>query len=47
MKAKSINGKTPGEIKDALEKSMSDGFVPTVAIVFISIKQDRKATVKY
>ena len=43
MKAKSINGKTPGEIKDALEKSMSDGFVPTVAIVFISIKQDRKA----
>ena len=43
MKAKSIKGKTTGEIKDALEKSMIDGFGPTVAIVFISIKQDRKA----
>ncbi|HET9433448.1 MAG TPA: FIST N-terminal domain-containing protein [Chitinophagaceae bacterium] len=43
MKAKSINGKTAGEIKDALEKSMTDGFVPTVAVVFISIKQDRRA----
>lgn len=43
MKAKSINGKTAGEIKDAIEKSMSDGFMPTVAVVFISIKQDRKA----
>ena len=43
LKAKSIKGKTTGEIKDALEKSMIDGFAPTVAIVFISIKQDRKA----
>src|SRR4030095_2370080 len=43
MKAKSINGKTTGEIKDALEKSMADDFVPTVAIVFMSIKQDRNA----
>jgi hypothetical protein len=43
MKAKSINGKTTGEIKDALEKSMADGFVPTVANVFMSIKQDREA----
>ena len=43
MKAKTINGKTTGEIKDALEKSMEDGFGPTVAIVFISIKQSRKA----
>ena len=43
MKAKSISGRTTGEIKDALEKSMVDGFGPTVAIVFISIKQDRKA----
>jgi hypothetical protein len=43
MKAKSINGKTTVEIKEALEKSMTDGFRPTVAIVFISIKQDRKA----
>jgi hypothetical protein len=43
MKAKSINGKTTGEIKDALEKSMADDFVPTVAIVFMSIKQDKNA----
>jgi hypothetical protein len=43
MRAKSINGKTTSQIKDALEKSMADGFGPTVAIVFISIKQDRKA----
>src|SRR5215204_6656615 len=46
MKAKSISGKTTSEVKDALEKSMIDGFGPTVAIVFISIKQDRKAVCK-
>ena len=43
MKAKSINGNTAGEIKEALDKCMIDGFVPTIAIVFISIKQDRQA----
>lgn len=43
MRAKSINGNTAGEIKDALETSMIDGFVPTIAVVFISIKQDRRA----
>jgi hypothetical protein len=43
MRAKSINGNTAGEIKEALEKSMIDGFVPTIAVVFISIKQDRRA----
>src|SRR5687767_1371576 len=43
MKAKSINGKTAEEIKHALEKSTVDGFRPTLAFVFISIKQDRKA----
>lgn len=43
MKAKSIKGKSPEEIKQALEKSMADGFRPTLAIVFVSIKQDRKA----
>ena len=43
MKAKSIKGKSPEEIHSALEQSMSDGFKPTLAIVFISIKQDRKA----
>jgi len=43
MKAKSIKGKLPEEIKSALEQSMADGFKPTLAILFISIKQDRKA----
>lgn len=43
MKAKSIKGNSPGEIKSALSESISDGFKPTLAIVFISIKQDREA----
>ena len=43
MKAKSIKGKSPEEIQAALNESMKDGFKPTLAIVFISIKQDRKA----
>jgi len=43
MKAKSIKGKSTAEIKSAFDASMSDGFQPTLAIVFISIKQDRKA----
>jgi hypothetical protein len=43
MKAKSIKGNSPEEIQLALAKSMADGFKPTLAIVFISIKQDRKA----
>lgn len=41
MQAKSIKGKSPEEIKTALEQSMGDGFSPTLAIVFLSIKQDR------
>jgi hypothetical protein len=43
MKAKSIKGKNAGEISVALEQSMADGFKPSLALVFISIKQDRKA----
>ncbi len=42
MKAKSITGKNPGELKTALEQIMAVGFKPSLAIVFISIKQDRK-----
>lgn len=41
MKAKSIKGKAPDEIKTALAESMSDGFKPTLAIVYLSVKQDR------
>ena len=46
MKAKSIKGKTIEEIQAALQQSMSGGFKPTLAIVLISIKQDRKAICK-
>ncbi len=43
MIAKSIKGNSPGDIRQALDEAMADGFKPTVAIVFISIKQNRKA----
>ena len=41
MKAKSIKGKSPEEIQSSLEESIADGFKPTLAIVFLSISQDR------
>lgn len=41
MKAKSINGKSIEEIQSALELSMADGFKPSLAIVFLSVKHDR------
>jgi len=41
MKAKSIKGTSHDDIYAALHKSMEDGFAPTLAIVFISIKKDR------
>ncbi|MCW8850962.1 MAG: FIST C-terminal domain-containing protein [Melioribacteraceae bacterium] len=43
MKAKSIKGTSAQEIKNELSNSMTDGFKPTLAIIFISIKQDRAA----
>ncbi|HRD57711.1 MAG TPA: FIST N-terminal domain-containing protein [Ferruginibacter sp.] len=42
MKAKSIKGKSIEIIKEELENSMADGFRPTLAIVFISVKQNRE-----
>ncbi|MFZ1799236.1 MAG: FIST N-terminal domain-containing protein, partial [Chitinophagaceae bacterium] len=39
-------GKSTEEIKTALQQSFKDGFKPTLAIVFISIKQDKKAVVE-
>jgi len=42
MKAKSIKGKSATDIQVALDQSMSDGFKPTLAIVFLSVKQDRE-----
>ena len=41
MKAKSIKGKSPAEIKLALEKIMVEGFNPTLAFVFLSVSQNR------
>jgi len=52
MKAKSISAQSVEEFQSALQKSISDGqarpkdgqgFAPTLAIVFISIKQDKQA----
>ena len=46
MKAKSIKGTSPDEIKAALQKATANGFKPTLAIVFLSVKQDRDAISK-
>ena len=46
MKAKSIKGKSSEEIKSALLESMTDGFKPTLAVVFLSVKQDRDIVCK-
>ena len=46
MQAKSIKGKSTEEISSALTQSLVDGFKPTLAIVFLSVKQDREAVAK-
>jgi hypothetical protein len=43
MKAKSIKGKSTEDIKAEIYRSMEDGFQPTLAFVFLSIKQNRNA----
>ncbi len=43
MKSKSLKGSSVEEIKKELSESRADGFKPALAIIFISIKQDRKA----
>jgi hypothetical protein len=43
MKTKSIKGKSTKEIQTALEESLSDGFKPTLAIIFLSVDQDQHA----
>ena len=42
MKAKTIQANTAEEIQFELEKSMSDGFCPTLAIVIVPVNQDWK-----
>lgn len=41
MKAKNISGESTDQIKNAYSKAISDGFAPTLAIIFCSISQDR------
>jgi len=43
MQSKSISAGSVEEIETTLNKLMADRFTPTLAIVFTSIKQDRKA----
>jgi hypothetical protein len=43
MKAKSIEGNSTEEARNALQQSMADGYTPTLAIVFLSNKQDHRA----
>jgi len=43
MKAKTLSGKSTGEIQAALQEAMANNFKPTLAIVFISLKQDSDA----
>ena len=43
MTAKTIKGNSPEEIKTELQDSISDGYKPTLALIFISVKQDREA----
>ncbi len=40
MQAKSIKGKSPEDIKNALKHSMSEGFKPTLAFVFLTEVKD-------
>ena len=46
MKGKSIKGKSAATIESALEQATTNGFKPTLAIAFISIKQNREAISK-
>jgi hypothetical protein len=43
MKAKTIQGRSTQEIQSALYQLLSDDFKPTLALVFMSVKQDREA----
>ena len=46
MQARSIKGNSTAEINTALQQCMAGNFKPTLAIVFLSVKQDRKAICK-
>lgn len=46
MKAKTIKGNNVDEIAKAFADAISDGYKPTLAVVFLSIKQDREVICK-
>ncbi len=46
MKAKSIKGRSPEELKRALQQTMTDGFKPTLAFVFLTEVKDIDAVTK-
>ena len=46
MQAITIKGKSPADISSALKESMTGGYKPTLAIVFLSVKQDIAAVSK-
>lgn len=46
MKVKTLKGRSTGDIQSGLQQSIVDGFKPTLALVFISVKQDREAISK-
>ena len=43
MKAKTIKGNSIKEIESAFNNAISDGFKPTLAVIFLSVAQDREA----
>lgn len=47
MLAKNIYGENIDEIKSKFSKAVADGFIPTLAIVFCSIVQDRKTLIDF
>jgi hypothetical protein len=46
MKSRSIHGKSPEAIQMAIQAAIADDFTPSLAVVFISVHQDRKAIVE-
>lgn len=46
MLAKSLHANRTEDLQSELENCLKDGFSPTLAIVFISIKQDRNAVIE-
>ncbi|MDX1479032.1 MAG: hypothetical protein R3301_15065 [Saprospiraceae bacterium] len=43
MRAKSITAQSPEEVTVALQEAIADGFVPTLGMVFMSIRHGARA----